>query len=109
MRTALLQALDEAGVHALEARVGPVPKDRYAGDDRRRAFVLAEDPSLRVLVLAARVTRAVSIQPTAPTSSTSAGTDGCSVAAATISSSRRGIESTPSVHRMSTASTQPPT
>ena len=49
--------LDEAGVHALEARVGPVPKDRYAGDDRRRAFVLAEDPSLRVLVLAARVTR----------------------------------------------------
>lgn len=49
--------LDEAGVHALEARVGPVPKDLYPGDDRRRAFVLAEDPSLRVLVLAARVTR----------------------------------------------------
>ncbi len=49
--------LDEAGVHALEARVGPVPKDLFAGDDRRRAFVLAEDPSLRVLVLAAHVTR----------------------------------------------------
>ncbi len=49
--------LDEAGVHAFEARVGPVFKDRWAGDDRRRAFALAEDPSLRVLVLAARVTR----------------------------------------------------
>lgn len=49
--------LNEAGVHALEARVGPVPKDPYAADDRRRAFLLAEDPSLRVLVLGARVTR----------------------------------------------------
>ncbi len=49
--------LDDAGVHALEARVGPVSQDRFAGDDRRRAFILAEDPSLRVLVLAARVTR----------------------------------------------------
>lgn len=49
--------LDESGVHALVAHVGPVPGDRVPGDDVRRAFVLAEDPSLRVLVLAARVTR----------------------------------------------------
>ena len=49
--------LDDAGIHALEARVGPVPKDLVPSDDRRRVFVLAEDPSLRVLVLAARVTR----------------------------------------------------
>lgn len=49
--------LDAAGAHVLEARVGPVARDRVAADDRRRAFVLAEDPSLRVLLLAARVTR----------------------------------------------------
>ena len=55
-----------------------------------------------------RVTRAVSIHPTAPTSSTSAGTDGCRVAAATISSSSRGIDNTASVVRISTVSIHPP-
>ncbi len=49
--------LDEAGVHAVEARVPPIAGDRARSDDARRAYVSAEDPALRVLLLASRVTQ----------------------------------------------------
>ena len=66
-----------------------------------KSFVLIDCTS-------ARTTRAVSIQPAAPTSTISSGTLGARIAAAIMSSGRRGTESIASVMRMSSASTHRP-
>ena len=79
-------------------RAGEAPIAR-AADTKSRA---ASDST------SARTTRAVSIQPASPTSSTSTGTLGCSTAAAIISSGNRGIASIASVMRISTSSASGP-
>ena len=92
--------VERDAAEARELAADPAMK-AYADEELRKSRA-AMDCTL------ARTTRAVSIQPAAPTSTINTGTLGCRIAAAIMSSGNRGTASSASVKRMSRSSVQRP-
>ena len=100
-----------ASVHGDDERPGRVeqqmPREQPRKSRARRPARRSTKSRARSDRISARATRAVSIHPTAPTSTTSSATDGASTAPRIMRSSSRGTDSIASVKRMSTLSSPP--